>query len=461
MNLKRKQIVFVIIAIVLLIVYASTGNLEEKPRHAFLILFMAAAFWITEIIPFAATSFLIAFSQPLLGIQPFSEALRPFFDSTVVLLLGGFLLAIALEKNKLDEWLAHIIVRRLGSNPKTIVLGLMLTTAFLSMWISNTASTALMIAIALKVTTSIKDEKKNFSKVVVLAIAYSATVGGIASLIGTPPNALAAGFLEGMIGYQIGFLEWFMYGLPISLIGTIVIWILLLIIFPVRVRESKLEKEEKLESLGKKQKLTLVVFLFAVAMWLTGRVPDPLVVLTGWSGHGLSPSMVAVLVSLILFLTGLLDEHDLPKVSWNTLLLFGGGLSLGVGLEASGLTGIFANHLLEFAVLSPESTTLLILGFSALILSVVASNTASASIFIPIAITVSLETGTNPVIFAVLVAVCSSLDFMLPIGTPPNAIAHSTGRVKIREMIKAGILLDIIGCLITVVLAMVLWPIFF
>jgi len=196
--------------------------------------------------------------------------------------------------------------------------------------------------------------------------------------------------------------------------------------------------------------------VFAVGLWVTGQLPEPLVELTGWSGHGLSSGIVAAIVAVALFLTGLLDENDLPKVSWNTLLLFGGGLSLGSALEVSGLTGWIGQSITQ-ATGGGGIAAIFLLAFSALGFSIVASNTASSSVFIPIAISVGLASGTNPVILAVLVAICSSLDFMLPVGTPPNAIAYSTGKVKMHEMVKAGVLLDIFSALTTIFLALFLW----
>jgi sodium-dependent dicarboxylate transporter 2/3/5 len=451
----KRLLKFLAVSFAVIIAYLTAGELDVKMRFALVVLVMAASFWITTVIPLAATSLLVALSQPLLGIQPFDAALKPFFDPIVVLLLGGFLLALAIEKHDLDEVFAQRIVARFGVNLKMVVLGLMLATAFLSMWISNTASTAIMITLALRLTTNIKDEKDNATKIMVLGIAYSATVGGLATLIGTVPNALAAAMLRETIGYNLSFFEWLLYGLPLTAILIFVIWLLLFRVFPTSIKEiSKVETQRK--KLTRQQKITLTTFVFAVILWFTGQLPEPLVELTGWSGHGLSSSIVAAIVAISLFLTDLLDENDISKVSWNTLLLFGGGLSLGSALEVSGLTNWFGQSITR-ATGGGGVTAIILLAFSALGFSIVASNTASASVFIPIAISVGLASGTNPVILAVLVAICSSVDFMLPIGTPPNAIAYSTGKVKMQEMIKAGVFLDILGALIAISLALSLW----
>ncbi|MEM3458636.1 MAG: DASS family sodium-coupled anion symporter [Candidatus Bathyarchaeia archaeon] len=454
-SLSKRLLKIAVVSVVVVVAYFAASGLSTGMQLAFVVFVMAASLWITTAIPLAATSLLIAVSQPLLGIQSFEAALRPFFDPIVVLLLGGFLLALAIEKHDLDEVFAQRIVARFSVDLKMVTLGLMVSTAFLSMWISNTASTAIMMTLALRLTADVKDERGNASKIMVLGIAYSATVGGLATLIGTPSNALAAAMLRKTVGYNLSFFEWFLYGLPLTAILVIVIWLLLFKIFPTDVKElPKVETQSK--KLTKQQKITFALFMFAVVLWVTGQLPEPLVELTGWSGHGLSSGIVAAVVAVALFLTGLLDENDLPKVSWNTLLLFGGGLSLGSALEVSGLTGWIGQGITQ-ATGGGGISAIFLLAFSALGFSIVASNTASSSVFIPIAISVGLASGMSPVVLAVLVAICSSLDFMLPVGTPPNAIAYSTGRVKMQEMVKAGVLLDILSALITIFLALFLW----
>ncbi|MEM2440679.1 MAG: DASS family sodium-coupled anion symporter [Candidatus Bathyarchaeia archaeon] len=442
-----------------LLAYFLASFPEERMRVTFALLILASGLWVTELIPMGVTALIIAVAQPLLGVQTFEKALAPFFSPTVVLILGSFFLALAFEKQDLDEALAHRIVMRLGGDARRLVLGLMFTTAFLSMWLNNTATTALMVTLALGLTVKCdrgKDEE-NFYKVMILGIAYSASVGGIATLIGTPPNMVAAGMLHELVGYNLTFLGWSLYGLPITVILVILIWFFLFKLFPVETACVQKPKREAV-ALNIKQKLTLAVFVLAAVLWVTSSLPEPLAVLLGWSGHGFSPGWVALFVTAVLFLTGMLSQHDIPRADWNTVLLFGGGLSLGAAMDASGLTD-WVGQSLAVAVGGGSTVVLfLILGFSALIFTMVASNTASANIFVPIAISASLAVGINPVVSAVLVAVCCSLDFMLPVGTPPNAIAYSTGKVKIKEMVKAGLLLDIAGALITIFFALTFWP---
>ena len=455
--MRKRNIV--IICLVLTIAgssfYLTQNILSFDERLGIVVLIVAAGFWTTEAIPLVATSLLIPIMQSLLGIQSFNLALRPFFDPVVMLLLGGFLLAISVEKHDLDEYLAIRIISRIGVNARLVVLTFMLTTAFLSMWISNTASTALMLTIALKLTNTIRDETDNFSKILVLGIAYSATAGGLATLVGTPTCAMAVGFLRDIIGLEITFLGWMSYGLPITLAMVATIWGVLFFIFPTDVKDIQDINIERI-SLNPRQKMTLAVFSLAILLWLSGNIPEPLSLGLGWTGHGLSSSMVAGIISILLLTLGLINDRDISRANWGSLLLIGAGLSLGSAMEVSGLMTRIGESL--FLVLGKSSvliTITLITAFS-LGISIIASNTASASIFLPIAIGLGTS-HVSPIALAVIVGISTSLDFMLPVGTPPNAIAYSTGKVSMREMIKAGIMLDIVGALIVIMMAYFFW----
>jgi sodium-dependent dicarboxylate transporter 2/3/5 len=437
--------------------YWTQGALGLAERNALVVLIVAAGLWMTEAIPLVATSLLIPLLQSLIGVQSFKEALSPFFDPVVMLLLGGFLLAIAVEKQDLDEYFAHQILSRVQADARIVILVIMATTAFLSMWISNTASTALMLTMALRLTEGVSDQRGNFSKIVVLSIAYSATAGGLATLVGTTTCAMAVGSLRDLVGYEITFLGWMFFGVPISVLLILAIWAVLFLVFPTEVRSiPALEFESK--ALSGRQRLTLMVFVFSILLWVTGELPEPLVDAIGWPGHGMSSSVVAAVIAVLLLVSGLVDERDLPRANWNTLLLIGGGLSLGAALEVSGLVGRIGESLMALTGGRSGLLTIALVAVFGLGISIIASNTASAGILLPIAIGLGTSTGVSPVILAVVVGISTSLDFMLPVGTPPNAIAYSTGRVKMGEMIKAGIVLDVVGALITVGLAWLLWP---
>ncbi len=437
--------------------YATSGILSEAERSALVVLVIAAGLWTTEAIPLVATSFIIPLLQTLMGIQSFKAALTPFFDPVVMLLLGGFLLAIAVEKNDLDEFFAYQMISKFKADARFIVLMFMVTTAFLSMWISNTASTALMLTMALRLNETVKDKRDNFPKIIVLSIAYSATAGGLSTLVGTTTCAMAAGFLKDMIGYEITFLGWMGFGLPITLLMVLIIWVVLLAIFPIEVEEiSSLSIRRK--SLTEKGRLTMVVFIFSILLWVTGRLPEPLAQALGWPGHGLSSSFVAGIIAVLLFASDIIDERDLGSANWSTLLLIGGGLSLGGALDVSGLVLRISDSLMLLTGGRPEIVTIAFVAVFGLGISIFASNTTSAGILLPIVISLGSTTSVSPIILAVVVGISTSLDFMLPVGTPPNAIAYSTGKVSMRDMIKAGFALDVIGAIITILLASYLWP---
>ena len=457
MDSKKAISLVAVTVIAILSSYATAGMLREAERSALVVLVIAAGLWTTEAVPLVATSFIIPLLQTLLGIQSFKAALTPFFDPVVMLLLGGFLLALAVEKNDLDEFFAYQMISKFKADARFMVLIFMVTTAFLSMWISNTASTALMLTMALRLTETVKDKRGNFSKIIVLSIAYSATAGGLSTLVGTTTCAMAAGFLKDMIGYEITFLGWMGFGLPITLLMVLTIWVVLLAIFPIEVEElTSLSIRRK--SLTEKGRLTLVVFILSILLWITGRLPEPIAQALGWPGHGLSSSVVAGIIAVLLFASDIIDERDLGRANWSTLLLIGGGLSLGGALDVSGLVLRISDSLMLLTGGRPEIVTIALVAVFGLGISIFASNTASAGILLPIVISLGSTTSVSPIILAVVIGISTSLDFMLPVGTPPNAIAYSTGKVSMRDMIKAGFALDIIGAIITIMLASYLWP---
>jgi len=456
---NRKRVV-VLTAVALLSVAAhsaTAGSLTGSQRSALVVLIVASGLWTTEAVPLAATSLLIPLLQAFLGVQGFGDALAPFFDTVVMLLLGGFMLAVAVEKCDLDEYFAYLIVSRVRAGARALVLAVMVTAGFLSMWISNTAATALLITMALNITERVRDVKGNFSKVMVLGIAYASTAGGLSTLVGTTTCAMAAASLKELVGYEISFLGWMFYGLPIAAIQIILIWVTLFAIFPTDITEIPPLERESTE-LTRRQRLTLVVFGFAVLAWLTSVLPEPIANLVGWGGHGYSSAVVAGLVTVLLFFLDLLDEQDIKNGKWDTLLLIGGGLSLGNALTVSGLVNVISSLLLNITGGGSPIVVIALVTVAGLGISIVASNTASAGIFLPIAIGLGQKIGFSPVILAVAVGISTSLDFMLPVGTPPNAIAYSTGKVSMPEMIKAGVLLDVAGALLTILMAYLVWP---
>jgi len=335
--------------------------------------------------------------------------------------------------------MAHEILKRMGDRPLIFVLGLMLVTALLSMWMSNTASAAIMIPISIIVLreNNLFHKQSRFAKGTVLAVAYAATIGGIGSLVGSPPNAIAAKYLSEK-HISLDFVEWMLTALPFVLLALFFTWFLLFLFNKPEI--EKIQFNYRPRNLNRSQKLVFIVFLITVMGWLTTKYT------------GLSSSTIALIPVIGLFSLSLLDETDLSQISWSTLLLFGGGLSLGSAVNQVGIDTSLASLVQDWIANIPLFLTLLILVFFGILVTMVASNTASAAILIPLMLPLSDSLGIDMKSIALLIAIGVSLDFMMPVGTPPSAIAYSTGVVNVREMIKNGFMVNIGTGLILVLL---------
>ena len=395
--------------------------------------------WITEAIPLHISAMTGSFLLLALGDFSAKDIFQPYFDPVIVLFFGGFILAQGMQKYEIDHRMAHEILKRMGDRPLIFVLGLMFVTAFLSMWMSNTASAAIMIPISIIVLkeNNLFHRQSRFAKGAVLAVAYAATIGGIGSLVGSPPNAIAAKYLNEK-NISLDFVEWMIKALPFVVLALFFTWFLLFLFNKPEI--DKIQFTYKVKSLNRSQNLILFVFVLTVIGWLTTRFT------------GLSSSTVALIPVISLFSLGLLDETDLSKISWSTLLLFGGGLSLGSAVNLVGIDTLLATLVQGWIIDIPLFTTLLILVFFGILVTMVASNTASAAILIPLMLPLSSSLGIDMKSIALLIAIGVSLDFMMPVGTPPSAIAYSTGVVNVREMIKNGFMVNIGTGLILVVL---------
>jgi len=395
--------------------------------------------WISEAIPLYVSAMAGSFLLLALGDFSAQEIFYPYFDPVIVLFLGGFILARGMQKYRIDHRVAHEILKRMGDRPLIFVLGLMLVTAFLSMWMSNTAAAAIMIPISIIV---LKENRlfhrhSRFARGAVLAVAYAATIGGIGSLVGSPPNAIAAKYL-GEQNISLDFVEWMIRAMPFVLLALVFTWLLLALFNRPEIEKIEFAYEEK--RLDRSQKLIVIVFLVTVIGWLTTKY------------SGLSSSTVALIPVISLFALRLLDESDLGQISWPTLLLFGGGLSLGSAVNRVDIDLWLATLVQGWISGFPLFVTLLVLVFFGILVTMVASNTASAAILIPLMLPLSAGLGIDMKSIALLVAIGVSLDFMMPVGTPPSAIAYSTGVVSVREMIRNGFLVNIGTGLILVLL---------
>lgn len=438
-----------------------------KSRAALMILAVVAILWFSEGISLVATSMLIPILLVTTEIRTPQAALAPFFEPAVVLILGGFLLGRALSKYDLDKRLALLILSRSTGSGSSLLLTVMAVTAFLSMWISNTASAAIMIPIAIAVISRIRNEetRSKYGKALVLGVAYAATLGGVASLVGSPPNPLAATYINSFLDIEFSFMSWLPFGVPVVLIMLPIVWQWLLYRFKLpkeieEIRDLKgiSEKEYlKLGPMSLQQKLVVVVFAGVVGLWLTERLPDFMASILNWSGHGIPSSIVALIGGLSLLVLRLLDEKDVSsEISWSSLLILGSGIALGGAMIDTGLSAYLA-HQMNGLGMFPAFLIVVILGVVAVLVTMVASNTGAAVILIPVAIPLAIGLGIDPLLVTMVIAIAVSMDFALPTGTPPSTIAYSTGKVTMREMITTGIMLDLVAVLVVTVVAVWIW----
>jgi len=395
--------------------------------------------WVSEVVPLYVSGLTGSFVLLAFGDFTAAEIFEPYFDPVIALFLGGFVLARGMQKYALDHRLAHEILKRVGDRPALFVLGLMGVTAFLSMWMSNTASAAIMIPISIIVLgeNRLFHRQSRFARGAVLSIAYAATIGGIGSLVGSPPNAIAARYL-GERNIELDFLEWMLKTLPFVLLALLFTWLLLLLFNRPEIERIRFTYRPR--PVDRPQKLLMLIFAITVLGWLS----------TGLTG--ISAYAIALIPVISLFALRLLDDEDLAAISWPTLLLFGGGLSLGSAVNRVGIDSWLA-ALVEASISGiPLFLALLGLVFFGILVTMVASNTASAAILIPLMLPLSDSLGIDAGSIAMLVAISVSLDFMMPVGTPPNAIAYSTGVVNVQQMMRNGFRVNIGTGLILVTL---------
>ncbi|MCK4538303.1 MAG: DASS family sodium-coupled anion symporter [Candidatus Krumholzibacteria bacterium] len=430
----------VILAIALSAGYAVTlihpDGLSDAGRITFGIFTTAALLWIIEPFPLYVTSFIIVFLEVVflgrnggpLGLDKsgYTIFLTPFFGSVVLLFLGGFVMASAVKRYGLDERISRSILRHVGTRPSRVLLGMMVTTAFLSMWMSNTATTALMIAVAIPVIKSFPHEEP-FRKAIILGIPFAANIGGIGTPIGTPPNAIAMGILEQM-GRGMSFAGWMLRGIPVVIVLLATCWVLLCRLFPAGVKNINMSIPADEERLDHKSIFILVVFAVVVLLWLTGGI------------HGIPSSIVAIIPLVVFFGLGLLGDDDLKEMGWGILFIIGGGMSLGVAMKQSGLADWIVG-LIPFAGME-IFLILLLFATAAAVMTTFISNSATANLLMPIVTGIA---AVAPETSAVTVAIAASAAMILPISTPPNAIAYGSGYVKVSDMIKGGSIITAIS----------------
>lgn len=418
-----------------------------------------AVWWMSEAVPIPITSLLPIVLFPVLGIAPISQAAAPYANPLIYLFMGGFILAIGMEKTGLHKRIALALLRRVGTRPDAIVGGFMLSCALLSMWVTNTATTMMMLPIGLSVIALAREQEggkaAELGPALMLAIAYSCTIGGLGTLIGTVPNALVAGFMQETYGIQIGFVQWMGVGVPLVAVGIPLTWWLLtrrlfhLGHAPLAGLEELIHKQlAEMGPPGRDEKWVFRVFGVIVLLWMT----RPL--LSDWV-PGLSDTGIALLGAIVLFLIPsatpgetwesrfLLTWQDATRLPWGILVLFGGGLSLAAAIADTGLAswlGTLISGISDWPVLLIIASVTLLVIF----LTELTSNTATTAAFLPVMASVALGIGQNPFLLTIPATLAASAAFMLPVATPPNAIVYGSGVVSIPQMARTGIWMNLL-----------------
>ena len=472
------------------------SGMSIQAKNAGAVALLMATWWITEAIPIPATALLPLILFPLLSIMAAKDVALRYADQNIFLFMGGFFIAMAMQRWDLHKRIALHIVKILGTSPRKIILGFMVATAFLSMWISNTATTMMMFPIGLAVIIHaermIKKEKLNingengkfhFGLALMLGIAYAASIGGIATLVGTPPNIVFAGIFKSLFPQapEIGFLDWLKIGLPFVIIFLPTTWFYLTrIILPPRLKRIPGGKdviEKDLEALGTMkigEKLTLIVFIIVAIAWIFRQNIDiGFFTIPGWShllgiSEYVHDSTVAICGAILLFMLPVnfkkrefvLNWQWAVRIPWGIILLFGGGFALAAGFQTSGLAQWIGERL-SFLSGMPIIVMILCICLLLTFLTEVTSNTATTTMMMPVLGSMAVAMTVHPFLLMIPATISASCAFMLPVATPPNAIIFGSGYVRIPDMAKVGFFLNLIGALIiTLLVYFLVIPIF-
>jgi sodium-dependent dicarboxylate transporter 2/3/5 len=437
---------------------------------------MMAIWWTTEPVPIGVTALLPLIVLPLIGVADIGAAAAPYANPLVFLFLGGFLLAAGVKRWGLHRRLAHAAVRAIGTEPRRLVLGFMVASGFLSMWISNTAAVVLMLPVAVSVIAAVEEARgadeqvRRFALSLLLGLAYAASIGGLGTLIGTPPNALLAGYLLERHDIDLSFALWSAVALPLVLAFLPLAWLTLTrLVYPIGPDLGvALRGGEIVDGLATGTGMTpperrvALVFFAAAALWITrpllNRVPGL---------EGLSDPGIALLCAAALFLIPsgvaaerrfLMSWREAQGIPWQVLILFGGGLSLAAAMETSGLAHWIGRGLGDLGEL-PEIIFLGVLTGTVVMLTELASNTATVAALLPVVATIAEGAGMHLVTVSAAVAMAASCAFMLPVATPPNALVFATGHVTVAAMMRAGIIMNLLSVLLVSAAALLFVPI--
>lgn len=522
-NLTKTIGVFLGPALFLIVVLIPTphisGDLSLSSKIVLATTVWMAVWWITEAAPIYVTALLPLVIFPALKVTTFSETSSNYTDSIIFLFLGGFLLAKAVEKSNLHKRFAYRLLRFFGTDPKFVVLSFMIVTWFLGAWMSNTATAILMLPIALAVISLIKDKDKHHKFIVclLLAVAYSANISGVSTLIGTPPNAIFASLADSIAGVEVTFGQWMLLGLPISALSLVILWVFLIRMgskitnFKSDIFGEKDIITKNYKDLGpitRDEKIVAFIFIITIGAWITRgllwkditpMIDDSMIVIASSVSLFLIPSVFgkkqysrkddedykefvgynsqlnyekdidettykenksSFKVNHHTSSKKLLDWDTAVTIPWGVLILIGGGLALANGFTSTGLGDWIANQL-SFLGNANYFVILLVFVMLAILPTEMISNTATAALLLPISASLATSMGLNPILLMAPITIAVSYGFIMPVGTPPNAIVYSSGQVTTREMARAGLPLDFISIILVTVLTSILVPIVF
>jgi sodium-dependent dicarboxylate transporter 2/3/5 len=436
---------------------------------------LMAIWWATEAVPIAVTALMPIVVFPVLGIASIQDTVPPYANKVIFLFLGGFIVAYAMQRWNLHRRIALTVLQHVGGNGRSLIGGFMLASAVISMWVMNTSTTMMMLPIAVSIIGVIHNSvdhlddrgKEHFQYALLLGIAYAATIGGMATLVGTAPNALLAAFMQESYGTEIDFASWMLVGLPLSALMLPLAWLTLTrVVFKVDFRTSGEGKatlrrlKEELGPITAPERRVAVVFVLMAVAWVSRPM---LITIPGLSG--LDDSVIAIAGAVALFIVPSGDKSDplllrwnyAERLPWGVLLLFGGGLTLASSVSRTGLAEWLGGTLQAVGTL-PLPVIVIIAAAMIIFLTELTSNTATTATFLPVVGAIAIESGFDPIVLTVPVTFAASCAFMLPVATPPNAIVFGSGMLTIPKIAKAGIALNFVGIVVVSLIALYLGP---
>jgi solute carrier family 13 (sodium-dependent dicarboxylate transporter), member 2/3/5 len=455
---------------ILIFFFAPVGSLSDKAIPVLALGAWMITWWVTETLPIPITAMLPLVVLPLLGVTTIREAAQPYGDPVIFLFMGGFILALGLEKYNLHQRIALNLIRLTGTSGNGIILGFMLATALISMWISNTATAIMMLPIASSVTHLLAKElgKENdprfqkFATGLMLGIAYAASIGGMGTIIGTPPNVVMVGYMKRMYNTDVPFTDWMLVGIPIMILTLGACYFIITGILYrnklASIEGSKTLIHNKLKELGplsSEEKRVLVIFSITCFFWIFRQNINSLI-----GSNVLDDTGIAMAGGVLMFIVPvnirkmkfLLTWDDMKNMQWGILLLFGGGLALAEGMEQSGLVQKVGEYFSGQNQISGLAL-IFVLTFISMALTELMSNVALVTIFVPVVFGIAEGFHINPIWLAMPVTFASSCAFMMPISTPPNAILFASGYIRMKEMIKTGLLLNLFSLIIIFIIS--------